>query len=605
MFAGEQADAAFRARSVVPTPIRHRHGKRERPRPAARVMLVLACLFSAADASAQIKPFGFLPPPLQDVGTEPQSIVSADFNGDGTPDLAIRDNFSAGQPCILVRLGNGDGTLTPGPPSADFGACGGELFAADFNSDGRADLAAVGLDRVYLAMGNGDGSFQAHVEHVLAATFPLFGGMAAGDVNGDGRTDLIVTGAEGDGPGRIAAIRLMLGNGDGTFAESLAYSLVIGSMGGAGFVQLFDVNGDGDLDAYVDFVTVGSKFFLGNGDGTFAAPIDAPLVEGAVASGYFNGDGHLDLAMGRASSPSPAMTQAVRILLGNGDGTFAAPVDYEGGGRWAMVAADFDQDGILDLAFNSSTSAAGVNGGNVGVLLGLGDGTFQAPPLVFSVIPIPTVARMVTADFNGDARPDIALILAEGIPPDHAILLNVQSQFTGSPPSITGAGVVTASIVDGAGCEFSAAQVIPLTGHPDSPPAGSAPPGLAFPLGLLDFTVTGCTPGASMTIQVDYSFNLPFGVQYWKYGPTSGNPSPHWYAIPHVQTGPRTLRFTIVDGGLGDDDLAANGTIVDAGGPGVPLPQPVPANGPIGIALLMLAVMAAGRLALGRGAMRG
>lgn len=66
-----------------------------------------------------------------------------------------------------------------------------------------------------------------------------------------------------------------------------------------------------------------------------------------------------------------------------------------------------------------------------------------------------------------------------------------------------------------------------------------------------------------------YPTALPAGTAYWKYGPTPSNPSPTWYQMPATIAG-NTATFTITDGGLGDDDLTANGGIVDQGGPGVP-----------------------------------
>jgi hypothetical protein len=550
----------------------------------------LPLIVAVAEATATITPFGFLPPPLQDLGNEPKDVVVADFNGDGKADLAIRNNFQAsGEPCVLVRLGNGDGTFAP--VDAGEQACG-RLIVADFDNDGVPDLAGIGLDYVVVTSGNGDGTFQSlalYPEPV--ATLDIWDGAAA-DVNGDGWIDIVtsVTDAGFNGP-ESRIVLILLNNQDGTFSwlpSSYTAPAVLGDSGGP--VRSGDFNGDGDVDLLVAF-RGDLLLFLGNGDATFAAPVTiaSPNTGGDVQVADLDGDGDLDVAAGMGTFPG---TQSVHVLLGAGNGTFAAPVQYDGGGLFAIVIADYDGDGHADIAFNSSTYGSEL-GGAVGVLLGVGDGTFQSPPLVFPVITQPFVRYMATGDFNGDARPDLALVLEEGVVVDHAIMINVQSQFSGTVPTIAGA-VMTASIVAGEGCEFSQAQVIPLGGHPDSPPTGSAPPGLAFPLGLLDFTVTGCTPGASLTVQVDYSFDLPFNVQYWKYGATSGNPAPHWYAIPHVQLGPRTLRFTIVDGGLGDDDLVANGTIVDAGGPASAPPQPVPVSGGAGLALLMMLLMAAG-----------
>lgn len=138
--------------------------------------------------------------------------------------------------------------------------------------------------------------------------------------------------------------------------------------------------------------------------------------------------------------------------------------------------------------------------------------------------------------------------------------------YTGLSP--TGTGSITASFTGGgAGCTFVVSQFIPLTGHAASPPVGSAPAGVSFPQGLFDFTTGGCTAASTITITITYPQTLPAGTVYWKYGPTSTDPSYHWYQIPATIAG-NIVTFSITDGGLGDDDLAANGTIVDQGGPG-------------------------------------
>jgi hypothetical protein len=147
-----------------------------------------------------------------------------------------------------------------------------------------------------------------------------------------------------------------------------------------------------------------------------------------------------------------------------------------------------------------------------------------------------------------------------------------------SAPTATGSGVATASFTGGgAGCSFApagngplqSAYFIPLTGHPKSPPAGSAPAQVTFAQGLLDFVLIGCTPGSTVSFTVTYATPLPPSTTYWKYGPTASDPAPHWYVLPSSVAG-NTVTFNITDGGLGDDDLAANGTVVDQGGPGAP-----------------------------------
>ncbi len=143
------------------------------------------------------------------------------------------------------------------------------------------------------------------------------------------------------------------------------------------------------------------------------------------------------------------------------------------------------------------------------------------------------------------------------------------TSFTG--PTATGSGNATVSFTGGgAACQFTSAAFIPLVGGLSSPPAGSAPAGVAFPHGLLDFATGGCAPaGATLNFTVVYPQPLPPGTTYWKYGKTAAVPVPHWYTIPAIVAG-NTVTFSITDGGLGDDDLAANGAVVDVGGAGAP-----------------------------------
>ena len=143
------------------------------------------------------------------------------------------------------------------------------------------------------------------------------------------------------------------------------------------------------------------------------------------------------------------------------------------------------------------------------------------------------------------------------------------TSFTG--PTATGTGSATVSFTGGgAGCQFTTAAFIPLSGGPSSPPAGSAPPGVTFPQGLLKFTTGGCAPaGATLAFTIVYPQSLPPGTGAIPDGPTALTPAPHWNPLPATIVG-NTVTFSITDGGLGDDDLAANGVIVDQGGPGIP-----------------------------------
>lgn len=147
---------------------------------------------------------------------------------------------------------------------------------------------------------------------------------------------------------------------------------------------------------------------------------------------------------------------------------------------------------------------------------------------------------------------------------------------------------------------YQTSGFIATSGHPKSPP--DLPAGYIFPHGLFDFVLINGAQGSIATLVITYPQALPAQAVYWKYGPTADNTAPHWYVLPEgegpgtyaLSTDRRTLTLTLADGGLGDDDLQANGMLVDQGGPAVPQAsaalQPVPALDPRAIAALALAV---------------
>ena len=166
-------------------------------------------------------------------------------------------------------------------------------------------------------------------------------------------------------------------------------------------------------------------------------------------------------------------------------------------------------------------------------------------------------------------------------------------------PSATGSGTITAIFTGGGvNCTFTASSFIPVSGDPASPPAGST--AIAFPHGLFSFALGGCTAGSTVAFTIAYPAALPAGTQYWKYGPEMAMPAPHWYTLPATITG-STVRFSITDGGQGDDDVAANGAIVDQGGPGIGAAvPPIGAGGAVEIptlsqwAMMLLALLLLG-----------
>jgi YVTN family beta-propeller protein len=163
-------------------------------------------------------------------------------------------------------------------------------------------------------------------------------------------------------------------------------------------------------------------------------------------------------------------------------------------------------------------------------------------------------------------------------------------------PTATGTGKATATFAcaGASNCVYVKAAWIAQPGKPGSPPPLA---GVTFPQGLFDFAVAGDAAGFTATFTLTFPQALPPGTIYYKYGPTAANTTPHWYPFPAVING-NTITFSITDGGLGDDDLTANGVIIDPSGPGVPVqPPPIPMLQPVGILMLVSLIAVIGMLA--------
>jgi hypothetical protein len=221
----------------------------------------------------------------------PASLALGDFNADGRIDLAVtfpNSGIGGGPGDVEIFLGNGDGTLQSAivyPLSNLVSSHPNGLAVADFNRDGKLDLAVSdsGTDTVSILIGNGDGSF--HAPTTVAAGS---GQLAAADLNGDGKSDLLVT--------ESTSVSVFLGNGDGTFGTAVNFATP--STMAAAQPILADLNGDGKLDLVVS-IDLGISILYGNGDATFQPHADFPLSAGTpkLAVADFNQDGKLDLAI--------------------------------------------------------------------------------------------------------------------------------------------------------------------------------------------------------------------------------------------------------------------------------------------------------------------
>jgi len=384
-------------------------------------MLYAAAIWTLA-APGLLFPVSFNAPRAYPLG--PRNIgcglTVGDFNGDGTPDVAVQINgsdesgFDYG--AIVVFLAKGDGTFLPSQayrlPSVSSNS-GNDVIAVDFNGDGMLDLAAVDSSGVAILLGNGDGTFQPAV-NINLATSPY--SVASADFNGDGIPDLAVTNPNSNN------VSILLGNGDGTFAPAVNYAVGTGPSN----IVVGDFNGDGKPDVAVTNSASGTVSILfGIGDGAFRTAVNHDVGSDPtfIAAGDFNGDGKPDLAIthglcSQGGGPCPEHGR-VTLLLSKSGGGFLPPVTIAAGTSPSAVAVlDVSGNGKLDLAVaNQGNNDTGVGGETVSILKGNGDGTFQAP-VAYAVAATPRLIGF--GDFNGDGKLDLAAIGADSL----SILLN-------------------------------------------------------------------------------------------------------------------------------------------------------------------------------------
>jgi hypothetical protein len=277
------------------------------------------------------------------------------------------------------------------------------VIGADFNNDGKLDLIVASGPTVYVLLGVGNGTF-ASAQGSSGPANSVITGVHTADINADGKQDLIINGKIGT----AGFVATMLGNGDGTFQAPVTtnYSGIASSS-----IVVADFNADGILD--VALVSSGSvQTLLGAANGSFAAgPVTLLTYVGrdGIAAADFNGDGVLDLVI-TAFDPSSQGYNFVAVLPGVGDGSFGNMQQVAGSGNSFVgsitaAVADFNGDGKLDIATAIQTAGATIQG-FIYLSLGNGDGTFSVGTSVPNVASV--TSPLLVGDFNADGIPDLA-----------------------------------------------------------------------------------------------------------------------------------------------------------------------------------------------------
>jgi hypothetical protein len=361
-----------------------------------------------------------------------QNAWPADFNRDSRTDLIAGTRGNGGEPGdLVVALGNGDGTFQATKPT---GWGGYPLGTGHFNGDGFVDVVITDGSAVSILPGRGDGTFGS--PRGLPSGRGTFAVVA--DFNNDGHRDVAFNDADLEDGG----VAVYPGNGDLTFGPpmTLAVSAPTSAITG-------DFNGDGQIDLAVTEVCCSVIVFLNQGGLLFSSStINLADDLADITAADLNVDGKLDLIVAEFfvgdSISSPGM---VSVLLGNGDGTFAAEAEYDTGvkGEVTIVAGDFNRDGKTDIATGNWSKYYDDDNGaqlwdSIAVLTGDGTGALHFGRVMtlgfvnqdqgFDRQYVTTHNSLNTADLNNDRQTD--LIGSPG-----AILIN-RPEAPNRPPSV-------------------------------------------------------------------------------------------------------------------------------------------------------------------------
>lgn len=383
-------------------------------------LLALVAALAAPRPAQAATAVSFAAPRQVRIKPSPQALAAGRFNGGRKDDLAVVNGtalHASSTTVSIVRAGSGGGFHVLRSLRVAPYACA--IAVADLNRDGKADLL-IAADKGYghvatlsVRLGNGNATFRAPHTYRLGVIprgyrpYPIL----VGDLNGDHRPDVVVGMGDkvgvllGTGGGRLGALHTYVADPAG-LADGALFALALG-----------DVNGDGRLDAVAGCIEgVNSpqgvvSVLRGRGNGAFRAARTRStgfLLPTGVALADVNRDGKADLLVNYDDDVSdqgiaPGVDfAAIGVSLGNGDATFSQTAEYDLAelGNGALALADFNRDGQPDLAV--------VLNSGFDVLLGVGDGTFQAP-VAFPHSHWSGDASAAVGDFNGDRRPDVAV----------------------------------------------------------------------------------------------------------------------------------------------------------------------------------------------------
>jgi hypothetical protein len=344
------------------------------------LFVTLAAFLTPCSADAQPPAFS-----RADYASHPgaRAIATADFNRDGWPDTA---NANTGRDTVTILL-NREATGSGFARAFDIAVGHGpfDIVAADFNRDGISDLAVANADADTLSVLIGDGRGNFSRRDVAAPGNPR--GLTAADLNRDGNIDIVYTGF------RSNVVQILTGNGAGAFAKGTAF---FGHAPGPQGIAAADFNHDGFVDVAVAYAGGGlAVLTMGSSGGLTARAVAGERSLNVLTTGDFNRDGWTDVAA--------ASTDAARLAVYHGGvaGLHQSATHQTGSSPRGIEAADLDNDGLLDLVTANRDASA------ISVFAGRRDAPGSFSPQV--QFPAGAGSRDVAAaDFNNDGLVDLA-----------------------------------------------------------------------------------------------------------------------------------------------------------------------------------------------------
>ncbi|WP_281175964.1 beta strand repeat-containing protein [Edaphobacter aggregans] len=318
----------------------------------------------------------------------PWNHAIGDINGDGNPDLVIADDINDAQgQNITILLGNGDGTFRQGTYLVGGVTSSGSVALADFNGDGKLDIAATEepANSVFVFLGNGDGTFQAKTTYVMDPMYPCTTPAACGpyhislgDFNQDGKKDIITANAEGE------SISVLLGNSDGTFQAAKMYPAGAAVI----YADVQDFNGDNQVDVVAVAQNGLQVYLAGNAETAQFSPF---TVTGCGT--------HSIVATYSSDSNYAASTSPVQGVSQNGVATAISLVQTPPN---AVYGQTVTLTATLTPYVNGSNSSDGLSVTFFDGTTSLGTGVLSGGVASLTLTSLTTAPHSFTAVFAGD-----------------------------------------------------------------------------------------------------------------------------------------------------------------------------------------------------------